>query len=112
MSILDLSRPARAVIIGNVSTIEEAIEAERARRLAMKAKRRPYHYWKERGDESAPSTEYWCDRCAGFYGVPHDDAHPRKSLCRNLGRNHMNRQCACIDCVVFEAWSLRQKEGK
>ena len=101
-----LSRPARSVSVYPGDTLEQTIDHERKRRLALRAKRRAYHYWRERGDTEAPREEYWCDHCAGFYGVPHDgQEHQGDGLCRNLGRNHDCRQCACIDCVVFEAWS-------
>lgn len=100
-----LSRPAQAVVITPGQTIEQAIVAERERRLALKAKRRPYHYWRERGDNEAPSEEHWCEYCAGFYGVPHDEyTHRIGKLCRSMGYMRGNRQCACIDCIVHEAW--------
>jgi len=104
-----LSRPALAVVIVPGSTIDEAIKAERARRLAMALQGHAYHYWRERGDSKTPSQEWWCGHCAGFYGVPHDDHHG-KGLCRSFGYCLGVRQCACIDCVVGEAWAAERGE--
>lgn len=94
--------------------IDDAIKAERERRLALKDAGRPMHYWRERGDSEPPADEHWCDHCAGFYGVPHDNwVHVRGELCRNIHsatdlRPGRCRQCACIDCVVAERLA---KEG-
>jgi hypothetical protein len=96
--------------------IETAIKGEQARRRVLKEKRRPLHYWQERGDDGPPLKEFWCEYCVGFYGVPHEistntstAAHVPGQLCRNLRwRPGGNRQCACIDCVVYEGLIKRQ----
>jgi hypothetical protein len=90
------------------SQIDARIKAERERRLELKARGEPMHYWRERGDREPPCDEFWCDHCAGYYGVPHDfQTHEKGHLCRNIhsatdSRPHRCRQCACIDCVVAE----------
>lgn len=101
-----LSTPAQSVVIGDAENLDVTIKAERDRRRALKEKGRPYHYWRERGDAVAPREEHWCDRCVGFYGVPHDKfTHTPNRLCRSLGHAPDCRQCACLECVVYEAWS-------
>lgn len=89
-----------------MSALEVEIEAERQHRLRRRAHGRAYHYWRERGDKEPPCNEYWCEHCAGYFGVPHDYAHEEGSFCRSMGRYPGNRQCACIDCVVFERVSV------
>lgn len=79
--------------------LDAEIGAERARRKPN-PNRRTWHYWLAAGRPEAPSKEYWCDYCAGWYGVPHDQGtHVDKGLCRNMGRS---MQCACIDCWVYD----------
>lgn len=91
--------------------IMDAIVEERRRRLAKggKGSRKAYHYWRERGDDEPPMQEWWCDYCAGYFGVPHDDWVHTGDLCSNIGRFPGNRQCACIDCVVWEQECERQR---
>lgn len=87
--------------------LEDAILAEQQRRRRLKARGRPLHYWRERGDDAPPRDEYWCDHCVGFYGVPHSEfTHQPGVLCRNMRRE---RVCACIDCVVYERWADSQE---
>lgn len=106
----DLSRPARAVQVVPGRSLDDEIAAERKRRSALRKRGRPYQYWRERGDDSAPHEEFWCARCVGYYGVPHDDwTHKKNQLCRNLGLRSDSRQCACLECVVFEAWSAERE---
>lgn len=80
------------------------IAVERDARLRAKANRQPYHYGDARGD-GRPPEEYWCDWCAGFYGVPHEISdnphtatHRPGLLCRNA-YSGIDRSCACIDCA-------------
>lgn len=93
----------------NGRTLEENIEQVRQYRRRLRQKGRAYHYWQVRGDAEPPPVEHWCEWCQGFYGVPHEidqgpgvSTHTTGQLCRELGRYPGNRQCACIDCVVYE----------
>lgn len=73
-----------------------------------------YHYWIVRGDSEPPEKEYFCQYCAGYFGVPHDDVHRGKvvpdGICRDLGRFPGNPQCCCIDCLVYEEWRNWERE--
>lgn len=79
---------------------EDEVRTERRRRLALREKGRPYHYWRERGDAAPPPTSHWCDFCAGYFGVPHGPwSHLTPGSCGSLNRV-FGGQRVCIECVV------------
>lgn len=91
-----------------MTDLDEFVAKERHRRLRLKNQRRPMHWWQERGDAEPPAMEHWCDECACFFGVPHENIHVNQftkapQSCRNVATAmHGNRQCACIECVCAE----------
>lgn len=88
------------------TSLDEHIAKERHRRERLARQKRPYRHWLESGSEE-PHTEFWCEYCQGFYGVPHTAMHTdingNYQTCRFIGRAiNGNRQCACIECVCAE----------
>lgn len=88
-------------VIGMLDT-EDAIHVERGRRATGRYR---YYYALARDGERQHEREYWCEYCAGYYGVTHTDCEewvgsfilPRLSTHRYFG---LGASCACLVCTV------------
>ena|ERR1035437_1155058 len=92
-------------------SLHEMIALEHSARLRQHSLGNSYHYWEARGDSEPPNKEYFCQYCAGYYGVPHDWEHKNKVVpdgtCSNM---RWTPHCACIDCEVYRAWKNYDQE--
>ena len=72
---------------------------------ARKAGRHKFRYSMARDDRSQTwdgDPDTWCERCAGYYGVPHD--HGKHGI-------HRPGTCACMICQVTFMWERVRRAG-
>lgn len=88
--------------------LRQAIHAERERRWRLEMAGEPYRHWQTLPRPKKPKyEEVWCDYCVGYFWWEHLASHENNQLCWHAINLPEQHNCACIDCAVASALSVR-----